>query len=131
MVKKERWALINIYSSYNNTHIILTDITGAEILAKISGGHVVKASRLEGTPAAAVMMAKRIIEEAKAKGITGVHIKIKAPGGHNGPWIPGPGARAALKIIATSDLKIGFIEDVTPIPHDRCRRKGGRRGRRM
>ncbi|TDA27835.1 MAG: 30S ribosomal protein S11, partial [Archaeoglobi archaeon] len=28
-------------------------------------------------------------------------------------------------------LRIGRIEDVTPIPHDTCRPPGGRRGRRV
>ena len=44
---------------------------------------------------------------------------------------PGPGAQSALRALARSDMKIGRIEDVTPIPSDSTRRKGGRRGRRL
>lgn len=44
---------------------------------------------------------------------------------------PGPGAQSALRALARSGLKIGRIEDVTPIPSDCTRRKGGRRGRRL
>lgn len=44
---------------------------------------------------------------------------------------PGPGAQAALRALARSGMKIGRIEDATPIPHDSTRRKGGRRGRRL
>lgn len=44
---------------------------------------------------------------------------------------PGPGAQAALRALARNGMKIGRIEDVTPIPHDGTRRKGGRRGRRL
>ena len=44
---------------------------------------------------------------------------------------PGPGAQAALRALARNNLKIGRIEDVTPIPTDSTRRKGGRRGRRL
>lgn len=44
---------------------------------------------------------------------------------------PGPGAQSALRALARSGMKIGRIEDVTPIPSDRTRRKGGRRGRRL
>ncbi|CAH2276029.1 40S ribosomal S14 [Pelobates cultripes] len=44
---------------------------------------------------------------------------------------PGPGAQSALRALARSGMKIGRIEDVTPIPSDSTRRKGGRRGRRL
>jgi small subunit ribosomal protein S14e len=49
----------------------------------------------------------------------------------NGPRTPGPGAQAALRALARAGMKIGRIEDVTPIPTDSTRRKGGRRGRRL
>ena len=68
-------------------------------------------------------------EGAKSKGITAVHIKVRAVGG-TGPRTPGPGAQAAIRAIARSGFKVGRIEDVTPIPHDTTRRAGGRRGRR-
>ena len=65
------------------------------------------------------------------KGINAVHVKVRAPGGHNGPTNPGPGAQAAIRALSRRGLKIGIIEDVTPIPHGCCRKKGGRRGRRV
>ncbi|HIP66554.1 MAG TPA: 30S ribosomal protein S11, partial [Candidatus Nanopusillus sp.] len=40
-------------------------------------------------------------------------------------------AQFAIKTLITSGLKVGVIEDVTPIPHDGGRRKGGKRGRRL
>ncbi|VVC87751.1 unnamed protein product [Leptidea sinapis] len=40
---------------------------------------------------------------------------------------PGPGAQSALRALARSNMKIGRIEDVTPVPSDSTRRKGGRR----
>ncbi|MEK6963396.1 MAG: 30S ribosomal protein S11, partial [Nanoarchaeota archaeon] len=54
-----------------------------------------------------------------------------APGGHNGPMSPGPGAQAAIRSLSRMGLKIGIIEDVTPVPHGGCRKKGGKRGRRV
>jgi len=63
-------------------------------------------------------------------GITAVHIKMRATGG-NKTKSPGPGAQHALRALARSGLKIGRIEDVTPIPTDSTRRKSGRRGRRL
>jgi ribosomal protein S11 len=43
----------------------------------------------------------------------------------------GPGAQSALRAIARNGIKIGRIEDCTPIPTDTTRRKGGRKGRRL
>ena len=126
-----RWGIANIYSSYNNTIIHITDITGTETIATSSGGQVVKADRMESSPTAAMMAAKKVAEIAMDKGINGIHVKIRAPGGHNGPNNPGPGAQAAIRALSRMGLRIGIIDDVTPIPHGGCRKKGGRRGRRV
>jgi len=128
---KTRWGIANIYASYNNTIIHITDITGSETIAISSGGQMVKSDRMESSPTTAMACARKVAEEAREKGITGVHVKIKAPGGHNGPMTPGPGAQAAVRALARRGLKIGLIEDVTPIPHGGCRKKGGKRGRRV
>ena len=126
-----RWGIAHIYASYNNTIIHITDITGTETLAVASGGMVVKSDRMEGSPTAAMMAAKKCAEIAKDKGITGIHVKIRAPGGHNGPSAPGSGAQAAIRALSRMGLRIGVIQEVTPQPHDGCRKKGGRRGRRV
>jgi small subunit ribosomal protein S11 len=126
-----RWGICHIYSSYNNTIIHITDITGSETIAISSGGQMVKADRLESSPTASMAASKKVGEIALEKGITGLHVKIKAPGGHNGPNNPGPGAQAAVRTLSRMGIKIGIIQDVTPVPHDGCRKKGGRRGRRV
>jgi small subunit ribosomal protein S11 len=126
-----RWGIAHIYSSYNNTIIHITDISGTESIARTSGGQVVKSDRMESSPTTAMMAAKKAAEIAMDRGITGIHVKIKAPGGHNGPSNPGPGAQAAIRALSRMGLRIGIIEDVTPIPHDGCRKKGGKRGRRV
>jgi len=126
-----RWGIVHIYASYNNTIIHITDITGTETISKCSGGVVVKSHRMESSPTAAMIAAKRAAETAKDKGINAIHVKIKAAGGHNGPTNPGPGAQAAIRALSRMGLRIGTIEDVTPLPHDGCRKKGGRRGRRV
>ncbi len=124
------WGVAHIYSSYNNTIIHITDITGSETITRWSGGRVVKADREESSPYAAMQAAMRAAEEAKEKGIIGVHIKVKAPGG-SGSRTPGQGAQPAIRALARAGLKIGRIEDVTPIPHDGTKPKGGKRGRRV
>jgi small subunit ribosomal protein S11 len=128
--KKTRWGQAHIFASYNNTIIHITDITGAETIARCTGGSQVKADRLGSSPSAAMMAAKKVAEEAMNKGITGVHIQVRAPGGikHKNP---GPGAQPAIRALARAGLRVGVIEDVTPVPHDGCRKKGGKRGRRM
>jgi small subunit ribosomal protein S11 len=123
---KEKWGVANIYSSFNNTIITITDVTGAETITQWSGGKVVRADRQESSPFAAMEAASRAADDAKEKGIVGLHIKVRAPGG-NGPRSPGPGAQATIRALA----KIGKIEDVTPIPHDGTGRPGGKRGRRV
>ncbi len=129
--EKLRWGVAHIYSSYNDTIIHITDLSGAETISKASGGMVVKAHRMESSPTAAMSAGKMAAEDAKAKGINALHIKVKAPGGHNGPTSAGPGAQAAIRVLSRSGLKIGIIEDITTVPHDRCRKKGGKRGRRV
>jgi len=129
--EKLRWGVAHIYSSYNDTIIHITDITGAETISKASGGMVVKAHRMESSPTAAMAAAKIAAEGAKEKGINAIHVKVRAPGGHNGPSSTGPGAQAAIRALSRIGLKIGNIEDVTTVPHDHCRKKGGKRGRRV
>lgn len=128
--KAERWAVIHIYSSYNNTIIHVTDISGAETIARASGGMFVKAARLESSPYAAMRAAAHVASAARDRGISAIHIKVRAPGG-SGPRTPGSGAQAAIRALARAGFRIGRIEEETPVPHDGTRRKGGRRGRRI
>jgi small subunit ribosomal protein S11 len=125
-----KWGIAHIYASYNNIVITVTDITGAETITKCSGGMVVKAAKDEASPYAAMRAAERVAEIAKEKGIDGLHVKVRAPGG-NKSLSPGPGAQAAIRALARAGMRIGRIEDVTPVPHDGTKKKGGRRGRRV
>ncbi|SRR5579875_3200315 len=128
--KEKLWGIAHIYSSRNNTLIYITDLSGAHLVTWKSAGTVVKADREKKTPYAAMMAAFKAAEEAISKGIGGVHIKVRAPGGH-GQKTPGSGANAAIRALARAGLMIGRIEDVTPLPHDTTRKPGGRRGRRV
>ena len=125
-----KWGITHIYASFNNIIITVTDLTGAETITKCSGGMVVKAAKDESSPYAAMKAAERVAEIAKEKGITNVHVKVRAPGG-NRSISPGPGAQAAIRALARAGLRIGRIEDVTPIPHNGTKKPGGRRGRRV
>ncbi|HVP94200.1 MAG TPA: 30S ribosomal protein S11 [Methanoregulaceae archaeon] len=130
MAEKEKWGVAHIFASFNNTIITVTDLSGAETVTKSSGGMVVKQDRNESSPYAAMQMAANVAQVAREKGITGVHVKVRAPG-RGKQRSPGPGAQAAIRALARAGMRIGRIEDVTPIPHDSIRAKGGRRGRRV
>lgn len=108
----------------------VTDLSGRETLCRVTGGMKVKADRDEASPYAAMLAAMDVAARVKELGVTAVHIKMRATGG-NRTKTPGPGAQSALRALARSGLKIGRIEDVTPIPTDSTRRKGSRRGRRL
>ncbi|MEB3825344.1 MAG: 30S ribosomal protein S11 [Desulfurococcales archaeon] len=125
-----KWGVAHIFSSFNNTIVHITDLTGAETVSRVSGGMVVKADREKPSPYAAMIAASKAAQQAMEKGVTAIHIKVRGVGGH-GPKTPGPGAHAAIRALARSGFIIGRIEDVTPIPHDTTRRPGGRRGRRV
>ena len=128
--KEQKWGVAHIYSSYNDTIVHITDLTGAETIARYSGGMIVRADREESSPYAAMQAAFRAANEARDKGISALHITVRAPGGH-GAKTPGPGAQAAIRALARAGMRIGRIEEVTPVPHDGTRRPGGRRGRRV
>jgi small subunit ribosomal protein S11 len=116
----DKWAIAHVFASFNNTLITVTDVTGAETIAKSSGGSVVKQNRDEASPYAAMQMAEKVAEEVQASGVEGVHVRVRGPGG-NAQKSPGPGAQATIRALARAGLEIGRIEDVTPIPHDGTR----------
>jgi len=90
----------------------------------------VKADREESSPYAAMLAAVDVCKELQLVGINAIHIKIRGFGGV-GAKTPGPGAQSAIRALARNGLRIGRIEDVTPIPTDSTRRGHGRRGRRL
>jgi small subunit ribosomal protein S11 len=76
-----KWGIAHVYASYNNIIITVTDITGAETITKATGGMVVKQAKDESSPYAAMRAAEKVAEIAKEKGIDGIHVKVRAPGG--------------------------------------------------
>uniref|UniRef100_A0A1I8J4F5 40S ribosomal protein S14 n=1 Tax=Macrostomum lignano TaxID=282301 RepID=A0A1I8J4F5_9PLAT len=124
------FGVAHIFASFNDTFVHVTDPTGSETIVRVTGGMKVKADRDESSPYAAMLAAQDVAERCKTLGINALHVRIRATGG-NRTRTPGPGAQSALRALARSGMKIGRIEDVTPIPSDCTRRKGGRRGRRL
>mmetsp|Transcript_107037 Transcript_107037/g.268283 ORF Transcript_107037/g.268283 Transcript_107037/m.268283 type:complete len:151 (-) Transcript_107037:105-557(-) len=124
------FGVAHIFASFNDTFVHVTDLSGRETIIRVTGGMKVKADRDESSPYAAMLAAQDVAARCKELGIGALHIKLRATGGTK-TRTPGPGAQSALRALARSGMKIGRIEDVTPIPTDCTRRKGGRRGRRL
>lgn len=127
-VKKERniEAVVHIYTSYNNTIVHVTDMSGKTII-KVSGGMVTKHGRLKANPTIAMYIAKRISEKMKDEKIKSLYIRIRAKTGNPSP---GPGANALVKSLSREGFKIINILDNTRVPRGGPKKKGGRRGRR-
>ncbi len=124
------WGIAYIFSTVNSIIVHITDITGSETISRWSGGMITTKDREQGSPYSAMQAATKAAQEAIEKGIIGVHVKVRGKGGHH-KKSPGPGAQPAIRALVRAGLKIGLIEDVTPIPTDTTKRKGGKRGRRV
>lgn len=125
--KKDIEAVINIYTSFNNTIVHVTDMTGKTI-TKVTGGMVTKHDRLKANPTIAMFIAKRVSENIKDLGIRSLYVRIRAQTGNPAP---GPGAHAIIKSLTREGFKIVNILDTTRSPRGGPKKKGGRRGRRV
>jgi small subunit ribosomal protein S11 len=106
--QKVKEGKIYIFSSYNNTIITLTDISG-NVLYWTSAGKVGFSGTKKGTPYAATKAAEVAAEVAKQIGFEKVEVLIKGIGS---------GRESALRTLAARGLNIVSIKDITPIPHD-------------
>jgi small subunit ribosomal protein S11 len=124
--EKEVEAVLEIYTSFNNTIAHVTDMSGRTI-AKVTGGMVTKHGRLKANPTIAIFIAKRIAETMTETGIKSLYVRIRAKTGS--PSL-GPGAHAIIKSLTREGFKILNILDTTRFPRGGPKKKGGRRGRR-
>jgi small subunit ribosomal protein S11 len=124
--KKDIEAILNIYTSFNNTIVHVTDM-GGKTIAKVTGGMVTKHGRLKANPTTAMFISKRIVENIKDLGIKLLYVKIRAKTRNPAP---GPGAHAIIKSLSRAGFKIVNILDNTRFPRGGPKKKGGRRGRR-
>ena len=124
--KKEVEAIVNIYTSFNNTLVHVTDMSGKTI-TKVTGGVITKHDRLKANPTIAMFIAKRIAEDMKELGIQSLYVRIRAKTRNPAP---GPGANAIIKSLSREGFRILNILDTTRMPRGGPKKKGGRRGRR-
>jgi small subunit ribosomal protein S11 len=103
--------VVHINATFNNTIITVTDPTGNVIAWSTSGAKGFKGSR-KSTPFAAQIAAEDAIRKAMEHGMRSVSVLVKGPGG---------GRESALRAIANTGVRVTYIRDVTPIPHNGCR----------
>jgi len=123
---RELEAVLNVYTSFNNTIAHVTDMSGRTI-AKVTGGMVTKHGRLKANPTIAIFIAKRIAETLAESGIKSLYVRIRSKTSSSAL---GPGAHAIVKSLTREGIKILNILDTTRFPRGGPKKKGGRRGRR-
>jgi small subunit ribosomal protein S11 len=101
----------HICSSFNNTMVTITDLTGNTISWASSGGLGFRGSK-KSTPYAAQMTAETAAKAAMEQGLKTVEVYVKGPGS---------GREAAIRALQAAGLEVNMIKDVTPIPHNGCR----------
>jgi small subunit ribosomal protein S11 len=103
--------IVHIQSTFNNTIVTITDMSGNVIAWASAGTQGFKGSR-KGTPFAAQVAAEEAVKKAKEHGMRMVQVYVKGPGS---------GRESALRALQIAGLNISLIRDVTPIPHNGCR----------
>lgn len=113
--KKERRNVQNgvahIQSTFNNTIITITDVSG-NVIAWASAGSVGFKGSRKSTPFAAQLAAEQAAKRAMEQGVRSIEVLIKGPGA---------GREAALRSLQAAGFRVDLIRDITPIPHNGCR----------
>lgn len=101
----------HIASTFNNTLITITDVSGNVVSWSSAGVCGFKGSR-KSTPFAAQMAAEDAARKASEHGMRSLVVYLKGPGA---------GRESALRALQNAGFKVTLIRDVTPIPHNGCR----------
>lgn len=103
--------MVHIRSTFNNTIITVTDMSGNAVAWSTSGARGFKGSR-KSTPFAAQLAAEDAIRKAMDNGMRSVSVKVSGPGS---------GRESALRALQKTGIRVTAIRDITPIPHNGCR----------
>ncbi|WQY10822.1 30S ribosomal protein S11 [Helicobacter pylori] len=104
--------VVYVSATFNNTNITITDEMGNVICWSTAGGLGFKGSK-KSTPYAAQQAVESALSKAREHGVKEVGIKVQGPGS---------GRETAIKSVgATEGVKVLWIKDITPLPHNGCR----------
>jgi small subunit ribosomal protein S11 len=109
--------VVFVNSTFNNTHVAITDMRGGVIGWSTSGRGGFKGSR-KSTAFAATMAAQDAARQALAYGLQEVEVRVQGPGA---------GRESAIRAIQSAGIVITAIRDITPMPHNGCRAPKRRR----
>jgi len=103
--------IAHIQSTFNNTIVTISDVSGNTIAWASAGTEDFTGSRKQ-TPFAAQRAAESCARQAMEHGLKRVEVRVKGPG---------PGRESAVRALSAAGLEVSSIKDVTPIPHNGCR----------
>ncbi|HSR73225.1 MAG TPA: 30S ribosomal protein S11 [Sulfurovum sp.] len=104
--------IVYVAATFNNTVITVTDEMGNVISWSSAGSLGFKGSK-KSTPFAATEAVADAMRKAMENGIKEVGIKVQGPGS---------GRDTAVKAIgSTEGIRVTFLKDITPLPHNGCR----------
>jgi len=109
--KNVKSGICHVTSTFNNTIVTITDVSGNVIAWSSAGVKGFKGSR-KSTPFAAQLAAEDASRKAMEHGMRNIAVYVKGPGA---------GRESALRALQTAGFQITLIRDVTPIPHNGCR----------
>ncbi len=109
--KNVQSGIAHIQSTFNNTIVTITDVSGNVVAWSSAGVRGFKGSR-KSTPFAAQLAAEDAAKKAIEHGMRSISVYVKGPGS---------GRESALRALQSAGFKITLIRDVTPIPHNGCR----------
>lgn len=108
----------HIMASFNNTIVTITDMEG-KTLSWASGGSAGFKGARESTPYAAQITSEQAVEKAKTlHGLKEVDVYVKGIG---------VGREQAIRGLISGGVELRGIFDITPVPHNGCRKKKVRR----
>jgi small subunit ribosomal protein S11 len=103
--------IAHVLSTFNNTIVTITDLTGKVIGWSSAGKVGFKGSR-KSTAYAAQLVAQDASRQAMGHGLKEVEVRVKGPGA---------GRESAVRALQAIGLDLTVIRDVTPVPHNGCR----------
>ena len=103
--------IVHIKSTFNNTIVTITNVTGNTIAWASAGNSGFKGAR-KSTPFAAQTAAEKAALVARSTGMKSVEILVQGPGS---------GRETAIRAIEGAGFEITLIQDITAVPHNGCR----------